>query len=355
MKEGSWKDPDETPGAAGRRVLKKNVPGSVHTYVLGEKRKSPLPKWGLTSCLVVLVLTSQLSLAFSPPSGKPIVQTVRFGVAEALVEEVSPSDAIAATRIWAEKIGGGRNLWKTADVEITSDVNRMIRALDKDELDVACVPTVDYLRLEEEINAVPCITYEQAGQLEVQYLLVARRATDTPRLTDLRDQILAVAVKGTRHSHSELWLSVLLAEAGDKQPEDYFSQVKRVRKPTQAILPVFFGQAAAAVVARSAYETAVELNPQIGQSLVIVAESPEIVPIVVLMRKTMWDQVWDDYILHMDSLSNDPKSLQTFTMYRISQLVEWKPEFANGSRELLRQHRELSSDRQGRILARGSK
>jgi ABC-type phosphate/phosphonate transport system substrate-binding protein len=288
-------------------------------------------------------------LAFSPRDDSGYSH-VRFAVLKSLVDDVSSIDAKVATKIWADTIGVSRNLWKTATVEISEDATSVLEGVKEGRLDIACVPTVDYLRLKPQLNVVPCLTYEQAGELGVSYLLVVPQSEEIQSLADLRDKRIAVTVKGSQHSQSELWLSVILEHTGTFELDEFFSQVRRVRKPSQAILPAFFGQVQAAVVARSAFETAIELNPQIGQRLTILAESPRFVPIVVLMSRPMWNQAWDKYVGHLDEIIKDPKSLQTFTIYRISRLVRWKPEFAKSTEELLRRRRELGA--KGRISLR---
>ena len=55
-------------------------------------------------------------------------------------------------------------------------------------------------------------------------------------------------------------------------------------KPSQAILPVFFKQAEAALVTRATFDTAVELNPQLGAALRTLSRSPQLIPAVAAVR-----------------------------------------------------------------------
>ena len=57
-------------------------------------------------------------------------------------------------------------------------------------------------------------------------------------------------------------------------------EVREVEKTSPAILAVLFGQADVALVRRQAFETMVELNPQLETDLEVVANSPDYLPTV---------------------------------------------------------------------------
>ncbi len=59
--------------------------------------------------------------------------------------------------------------------------------------------------------------------------------------------------------------------------ERFFSDIQEKSKDAQAILDTFFGRSDACLVTEAAYKMMVELNPQVGKKLRVVAESPELV------------------------------------------------------------------------------
>ena len=122
----------------------------------------------------------------------------------------------------------------------------------------------------------------QAGGME--YLLLVHKDGPYRKLADLR------SAKLVSHQHRDMillpvWLGTLLAANGLPAPEHFFASQTTQTSVNRVILPVFFRHADAACVARRDWETAVELNPQMGRDLRILAVSPKVIPVAVGFRR----------------------------------------------------------------------
>ena len=89
-----------------------------------------------------------------------------------------------------------------------------------------------------------------------------------------------------------------------------------MKKSSQAVLPVFFHQADAASISREAYDTLVELNPQIGKSLEIMAHSPRYLQTLLAVRKTLPAALKEKIIDAGLKLSSYPRGSQILNLFR---------------------------------------
>ena len=88
----------------------------------------------------------------------------------------------------------------------------------------------------------------------------------------------------SRASLAPVWSETILAREGLGSASGFYGQITTASKISQAVLPVFFRQLDACVVTRSGFETMVELNPQVGRQLKVLASSPPVVPVVFCFR-----------------------------------------------------------------------
>jgi hypothetical protein len=82
-----------------------------------------------------------------------------------------------------------------------------------------------------------------------------------------------------------VWLGELLAANNLPRMDLFFSNQLLRDNVAQVVLPVFFRRMDAACLARKHFETAVEMNPQLGRDLLALAISPKLVPITLSFQK----------------------------------------------------------------------
>jgi len=292
-----------------------------------------------TSTILVTLLFAYLPARVDLAQNRATESKVRFGITTSVIEaDVNPNDALAATKVWADLMGKGTGLWNKSDARIFPDTASVVSAVNNGEADIVALGTQEYLEVENTLHAIPAFTYVLAGQTDSQYLILVRNDSGIKTLSDLRNRRLAIP-KGGRNTMLPIWLDVLLYENNLGVKETFFREIKEVQKPSQAILPVFFKQLEAGIVIKSSYDTAVALNPQIGQQLKVLAASPSFVMMVTCMRSTLSAEQRDMYIRQALRLHETPSGLQAFNIFKLDRIVVWDPSYANNVRELLRKRK----------------
>jgi ABC-type phosphate/phosphonate transport system substrate-binding protein len=260
---------------------------------------------------------------------------IRFGLTSSLIEaDVNINDALAATKVWASAMSKGIGLWTTTDAVIYENAAALMAAVNAGETDVVALGTHEYLEIQDSLKATPMLTYLTAGQVGNQYLVLVHRDSPFRTIGDLRNQRI-VWMKAGRNTMIPLWLDVLLNENGIRESQKFFREVKDVQKPSQAILPIFFKQIESGIVLKSSFDTAAELNPQVGQQLRVLAASPKYVMLVVCMRSTLSPDKRDQYVRQALKLHETPSGLQSFAIFKLDRLIPWNPSYFDNVRELL--------------------
>jgi ABC-type phosphate/phosphonate transport system substrate-binding protein len=285
---------------------------------------------GIVLCLAPIAWSTGVK---SPAEGR----IVRFGISSAVMEaDVNPDDALAATKIWASSAGTGT--WTESDARVFHDIPSLVTAVNNGETDIIALSTQEYLTVEGSLHADPAMVYMQSGQVELEYVVLVRQDSGFKSPADLRGRKL-VTVRAGRSCMVPLWLDALLSDNGLPAKESFFKEIKEVAKASQVVLPVFFRQVEAGVVIRSAFDTAVTLNPQIGQQLKVMTTSPRLVPALVCFRSALPAEQKARYLDKSLRLHESPSGLQTFNVLKLDRLIRWEPRYSDTVKDLMRKQK----------------
>jgi ABC-type phosphate/phosphonate transport system substrate-binding protein len=297
---------------------------------------------------ILIALVATLDLAGVQSKSK-----IQFGLAGSLLESLNASDALAATKIWAENLGMPEGLWDRVDTCVLYSHANLIDQVNHGLLDIIAIPTLEYIAIEHELAAKPAVTYVLGNQLETKYVLLVSRDAGIKTLDDLKDKRIGIFSKGGAHSLAKLWLDVYLMKNGFEPKEKFFKDVINVSMPSQAILPVFFNQLDAAVVSSLTFELGVELNPQLGQRLKIFSSSEPFVTTVVCLRNNLDENIKNRYVDCALNAHENLRTFQIFTLYRVTRIVRWESSYLDNVRKLIENFKQLSKGRE--FLAEQSK
>jgi ABC-type phosphate/phosphonate transport system substrate-binding protein len=239
--------------------------------------------------IAILAIASALArIAWAAEQNVPVEgSVVRFAITPGVLEaDVNPDDALVAARIWSASLGTAAGIWAKSDARIFHDLSSLVASVKSGDVDILSLSTKEYLEIENTLRAEPMLTNVQSGQVELEYIILARQDSGIKTPADLRGKRITLP-KGGRNSMMPLWLDAFLVDNGLPVKETFFKEIREVAKTSQVVLPIFFGQVDVGVVIRTAFDTAVTLNPQIGQQLRIIAISPRLVPMVTCFRTTL--------------------------------------------------------------------
>jgi len=218
----------------------------------------------------------------------------------------------------------------------------MLEALDKHEIDMLTLPTLDYLRMRKKLSMDPFfVTANQVTEGQ-QRLLIVRKDGGITKVTQLKDRIVNTSPR-LRDEISFMWLDTFLAHEGIPERDKFFQQMKEINKASQAVLPLFFKQIDSALVKRSAFEMLSALNPQLKEDLFILANSKSFLGDVFCVHRNLDESLKRALIEKAPKLHESSSGKQMFTLLQVDRIIPFQPSYLDNLVELEKEHRGLTA------------
>jgi len=298
------------------------------------------------SGLLAVVLATAIQLVADPAlaAGAPSPRLARAVLPADMLADVSRKDAEIALAAWAKELGRAAKTPMQTQTSILDDADAVSSAVLRGDVDVFGMATLDYLRLRETLPADPVLVGERGGGPEDEYLIVVRRDSGPATLKDLAGKRV-VSHAGAVGALSQMWLDVALHRQGLPDASRFFGEIRSAGRPSQAVLPVFFRQADAAVVTQTAYATLQELNPQLGRDLVVVSRSPKLLFSLMLFSKQAGAELRGLVTDSAFRLPTTTMGKQALMLFKINRVIPFDPANLDGVSWLVREH---ATQRNGR-------
>ena len=280
--------------------------------------------------LLCLVLSSSLLAS----EGDIAQEVLEVGYSAELFYDVDITDARAATKIWVEALIRKTGVVASTETFVIQDLEKAARSIRAGTLDLLVQLPREYLEIRQLVPLRPMYITCAGGSCFYQYTLLVRADSGTKTLADLRDGNLLIYESGFGNV-AKVWLEAVLKDESLPEADKHFGFIRHARKAGQAVLPVFFGKADACVVSRTAFDTMVELNPQLGVELRPILESSDFPRPVISMRDGLIEKYGDLIQDSLLSLHTDPSGQQLLSLFHIEKLVPFEPTYLNSLIELL--------------------
>ena len=297
--------------------------------------------------VLALLLMARLGLAGEEPS------VFHIGFSAATFGEVNENDAIAAVRIWAQTLAQELNIRADPQPKILRGIAEITAALTNRTVDCLNLTTDEYYALRGVVAMDSCVVAVKGHSITENYVLLVHRESGIEHLSDLRGHKLAL-LRSSRASLVPAWTETILAREGLGSTAGFYSQIISEPKISKVVLPVFFRQVDACVVTRSGFETMVELNPQVGQQLKVLASSPPIVPVVFCFRADYASPIRTKILAELANWHNTPAGRQILTLFQNETLEEHPFNCLDTGMELLAEHQRLCGLTNGIKTSAGS-
>ncbi len=290
---------------------------------------------------VLLIFLFVAGAILSP--GKTVAEpseVYRIGFSSAMFTDVNDNDAKAAIRIWGEQITREKNVPADLVPFIIKDLGALRESLKEKKVDAVGITTIEYDQLRSDVVFSTLFVTSISGSIYERYVLLANRESPVKTLGDLGGRSFAVH-SNPRACLAPMWLDTLLVHQGHPPISGFAGRIIREDKLAKVVLPVFFGRVAACVVSRSGFETMVELNPQLARQLVVLAESPAVVPAIFAFRADYEPEYKDKLVKGLQELQTSPAGQQVLTIFQ-SDNIEIQPlSSLDTALELIATHKQL--------------
>jgi len=294
-------------------------------------------------CILIL-LSFLLTGSANCPSAEPA--DFRIGYPASAFPGVDTRDAKVAMKVLLSRLVDNfnqENGWSySATGMIYNDLESMLEAVRSGEINAIWLSSVDYLNLCQPYSLEPFLIASAYDEPTSRYVLLARSDVTLETLKPDRKTTLLLQT-GAMGKIAQLWLDTLLLRNGFAESGEFFSTTNRVERASRAVLPVFFGQADACVVSRKAFETVVEMNPQLKTQLNVLAESPPLINPVSCFCGSVKEEDRRDLKKALSMLKDKPDGEQMLMLFRMNAIFEFHPEYLRSLEELCREYHQRRS------------
>jgi ABC-type phosphate/phosphonate transport system substrate-binding protein len=270
---------------------------------------------------------SPLAVQAADPNPLPAVvpmESFCMALSARLFADINQNDGRAAVKTWTTVAVRDAGLALQPESLVLANAGDMIAGLTNGRVDAAVMPTDVFLAVQQQAEITDLFASESQAQGGEEYLLLVHRDSGITNLAGLRNRTLLL-YDGPSGGLMEPWIDVTLADAGLPRHRKHFKTVASKSKLSSLVLPVFFRTANACIVTRRAFNTLVELNPQLGEQLVPLAASEQLVLVVGCFNARCPAEVRRrllESIVHLDQTTVGQQVLTVFRSDRMARLPE---------------------------------
>lgn len=292
--------------------------------------------------LLVIVIISSLGMAETVRDG---IEYLNIGYTKSLLSDVDFKDAQVAMDLWVKELSKStKNPLQPRSILI-DDLPALIRAINAKQVDVLGLSCLDYFKIKDQVNLEPGMVVIIGGKPSKEFSLITRRDKGLKNLGELKNSKLLVCDEKPGNGVPLMWLDTFLVKQGVPSSKRLFISIKEVDKVSQAVLPLFFKQVDACLVSRSGFETMVELNPQIGEQLTILATSPGFVLGGVFFRKDFREDIKKLILDTCMKFSTYSSGKQILTLFKAEAFSPFTPSYFETLLDLTKEYKDLQTQK----------
>lgn len=303
--------------------------------------KTALTKYAAFFLLLTLLLPLQPAGA-AAEKDDGILNLFRTGLIQNAMINTDPRDAKAVMEVHSREISRLIGIALDVRVILFTEMDSMTAALRKGELELAAIPSVDYLRIRKTVPLIPSFVGINSSGPGNTFVLITRKDSGLRSFSDLKGKSIMIPLTA-KYESSHLWLEVLLMKHTKSGLDTFFSNVKEVPKLNNAIMGVFFKQADAAIVTRASLSTSSEMNPQLAAQLTVLAESPNLSDAVVCLMPGTSEKLRIKIYNAMLQLNETKSGKQIYTIFQNNGIAPFKAEYLDGLENLISEHKRLKA------------
>lgn len=297
---------------------------------------------------VILLLVLPAGLFAQPPSADESGLHVAFS--SDVFAGLNMTDARNTIKALTASLAREHNLPVDTDPMVFETIDEAEHVLQQHAISAVCMTTRDYWLLRQNISFDQFLMTIRNQTPDEIYVLLTAKESSIKKLSDLKGKNLIIMTSPAMDL-ATVWLDVELAKIGLPQTAKFVGKISEATKPAKVVLPVFFGQSDACLITQRSFATMVELNPQVGLRLRIVATSPGYVPALFGFRSNLSKDLKQRTILAFGDLPSSIVGRQTLTLFQTEAIIECPVEIFGPSLALLSEHARVCPEASAIMIA----
>jgi ABC-type phosphate/phosphonate transport system substrate-binding protein len=273
--------------------------------------------------LIGTILIICLSISSAAYAIEPLQKDLRLNMgffAGSITDHANRADIEVSLNFWAKEVfetTANRNSFAiTSSKAILFDrIEELKKAFDQGDLDIIIAPPLLIARYFNREDLSDGYAGVLEGKKADRLILITRIDKNINQIRDLRGKRLVI---NDNDELAEVFIDTLVLTDLKLSYKDIGLSIQHQNKSSRSVLDVFFDKADAAIVYGSSYEIMADLNPDIKNTLKILAEYP--------MKSKNFSYFRHDYPLRNDlnavaiAFNNSARGKQILELFRVEEI-----------------------------------
>jgi hypothetical protein len=282
------------------------------------------------------LMAGAAAAALAPGICRAEKQNLRMAISVETLAGANIVDARAAYRVWFREVAH-RFGDVTAELvpEIFLPSEELVRDIRQGLLDCYGLTALEFEKVAGLTDPDTMVLEDYLAD-GIEYVLLVHNSNSFKTVADLH------GARIVSHRHRDMvllpaWLGTMLAADNLGQAEHFFASYELRDSLNLVVLPVFFRRVEGACLSRRNWETALELNPQLGRDLRVLALSPKVIPNGFAFRRSTNAIARQAIVDSMQHIFTGPAGQQIAAFYQSRGFVVRPALVMKGTLELLHQ------------------
>lgn len=300
--------------------------------------KSGIKKIFRRLIMTFIIINYLAAVAFSE---RIYTRSITMGVSSESFPESNRNDMRVAIDKYGKELG--KRIERDYDVKpivFYDNIKMAIHQIKKGIINSMQITPLRFVLYRKELNMEPVLISKEVQGGFDKYLLITHIGSDIKTLAGLKSRHVLIC-EDPKAESILFWFDVEMMKAGFKEGYKPLIQITKVKKVSQAVLPVYFKQGDACLVSRNAFEVMVELNPDVGKKLLALSSSPGFVTNLVCVKNGTDRDLIKEVKKAALGMHNDTYGKQILLLFRQDSLVDFEPEHLANTEKLVREYKKL--------------
>ena len=270
--------------------------------------------------------------------------SIKMAYDEEIFFNLEKNDAVVALNQWAKSfVKDFEKKSKVVPHISIHFIDNLIEVLEANSAisyDLLNMLSTDYILHADRKYWIPIAVSVKDGQILEEYLLLVHEESGITDLKQLQGKSIGI-LKGADTRTSRLWLDNLTLKDLKMPAQVFFKQIEEKDKISKVALDVFFHKTDACIIGFNAFQTMIELNPQLKKKLKILETSSGYIKGLVCIRKDFYPNLYTDVLNGLFNLTNSESGNQILKFFGQSRLIPFESHFLDNIEKLLSDNQKL--------------
>ncbi|MDB6072138.1 MAG: hypothetical protein JWL81_3309 [Verrucomicrobiales bacterium] len=257
---------------------------------------------------------------------------LRIGFPAYAFSGLNANDSETVTTFYLKRVAEDLGLKYSA--RIYPDRHELYRDMNAGKLDMVLLSSSDICDKDSPKNFPSILAPLRGEDIGESIQLLVHRDSDIKTLADLRGRHLLSYVSNDAILEIA-WLNRELAKQNLPPAPELFRNISHPEAASKTVLPVFFRKADACLITKSLFDILGQLNPQLQQRLVPLANSELLLSSALCLRADYSPEGRRRIMEAACNLASTPHGRQLITLTKLNRIIPFKPEMLHTVEKLL--------------------